>query len=99
LGYGYLLRDYCSLVNGVTSIIDEAEFDATWYSFSKNIYNLIYAYCNKAIDANGYKTTRKIPNENLILSVGELCMKLLFGVRKILTPFSTIGGKRKLAES
>jgi hypothetical protein len=50
LGYGYLLRDYCPLVNGVTSIIDEAEFDAIrWYSFWKNIsYNLVYgAYCNK----------------------------------------------------
>jgi acetyl-CoA synthetase len=50
------------LVNGVTSIIDEAEFDAINVFILKNIrYNLVYsAYCNKAIDANGYKTTRKI---------------------------------------
>jgi acetyl-CoA synthetase len=65
------------LVSGVTSIIDEAEFDAMrWYSIPKSKSNyLVYcAHGNQALNAyGGHKAKRSIQSENLrsILSVGE----------------------------
>jgi acetyl-CoA synthetase len=66
------------------------------FNSGKNIrYNLVCgAYCNKAIDANGYKTTRKFQIENLrlILSVGEPlhAEAVIWGQENFGTPFSQL---------
>jgi acetyl-CoA synthetase len=64
------------LVSGVTSIIDEAEFDVTdgiLYSKSKSNYLVYYAHGNQALNAYGGHKAKASSLENLrsILSVGE----------------------------
>jgi acetyl-CoA synthetase len=91
------------LVSGVTSIIDEAEFDAMrWYSIPKSKSNyLVYcAHGNQALNAyGGHKAKRSIQSENLrsILSVGEPlnAEAVIWGEENFDPLLWTIGGKRK----
>jgi acetyl-CoA synthetase len=89
------------LVSGVTSIIDEAEFDAMrWYSIlkSKSNYLVYCAHGNQALNAyGGHKAKRRYNLENLrsILSVGEPLNAEAVIWGEVLILLWTIGGKRK----